>query len=149
MKPKFEHLKRGQQFIVTKGSNRFVRRVKYNPKDMRTFSKRICKDTIVTLTGLILSKREVHFDLGGEACIAQWGDFKRHTTPLQEGRMKRATINLCITSEDDDDIGDDINFSVEIVDLNDERARTALIFAARGAMNKLKKEGVRATGLCT
>jgi hypothetical protein len=110
-KPKFEDVKIGQQFIVTKGSNRLVMRVAYDPKDMRTFTKRICKDTIVTLTGKNTTSRDrlVLFDLGGEACSAVWGEFKRHTTPHNKSLPKiKFVVRLWEHWENGSDTYDDI-----------------------------------------
>lgn len=57
-------------------------------------------------------------------------------------------INLCCTSQEDESIGDDVVFDL-IVKGTEKEVRKALIIAARGAMEALQKEGIKAYDLTT
>lgn len=58
-------------------------------------------------------------------------------------------ISINITSEQDDDCGDDLCFDVEAGEETDLSDTQILLLAGDGAMQKLNtKKGVRALGLC-
>ncbi len=61
-------------------------------------------------------------------------------------KMIECQINIVITSQDDGDIGDDCCFDL-VIEPGQERA--AIIRAARGAMEALRKEGINASALTT
>jgi len=86
----FKDVKVGQKFVVVKGSTTLAMRVNHGGV-ISQFFKMLRKGMTVTVDSITEKikdprypgkTRNVYFDLGGEACVAVWGKFKRATKPV-------------------------------------------------------------------